>query len=293
MSRVALVTCRQLPEPDHDEELLLETLRAAGLEAELLAWDYEKADPASFDLCVPRSCWNYYRDPHAFLDFVERVGRTSRLLNPPQVVRWNLHKRYLRELEAGGVPIVPTAFLERGESADLAGVLAERGWEEVVVKPSVSAASFRTRRFAVAELEAAQAFLDLLLGERDVMVQRYMPGVEDPGERALVWIDGALTHAIQKRARFAEEAEEVSDALPISDAERALAERALGCVEEELLYARIDVVPGDAGEVMLSELELIEPSLFLKQSPEALARLVAAIGRAVRITRPRRRTGSR
>jgi hypothetical protein len=191
------------------------------------------------------------------------------------------------------VPIVPTAFLERGESADLAGVLAERGWEEVVVKPSVSAASFRTRRFAVAELEAAQAFLDLLLGERDVMVQRYMPGVEDPGERALVWIDGALTHAIQKRARFAEEAEEVSDALPISDAERALAERALGCVEEELLYARIDVVPGDAGEVMLSELELIEPSLFLKQSPEALARLVAAIGRAVRITRPRRRTGSR
>jgi len=282
VSRVALVTCRQLPEPDHDEELLLETLRGAGLEAELLAWDYEGADPGHFDLCVPRSCWNYYRDPQAFLAFVERADRLSRLLNPPEVLRWNLHKGYLRELEAAGVPIVPTVFLERGASPDLERMLAEREWAEVVIKPSVSAASFRTRRFSVDDLAEARAFLDRLLAERDVMVQRYMRGVEDPGERALVWIDGELTHAVQKRARFAVEAEEVSEALPISAAESGLAERAVAAVEGELLYARVDVVPDDDGEVLLSELELIEPSLFLKQSPQALARLVAAIGRAVR-----------
>lgn len=280
LSRIALVTCRQLPEPDHDEELLLEALRAAGMEAELLAWDYEGAEPERFDLCVPRSCWNYYRDPNAFLAFVERAGRLSRLLNPPGVVRWNLHKRYLLELEAVGVPIVPTVFAARGERPDLAALVGEREWECVVVKPAVSAASFRTRRFEASEMEPAQAFLDLLLAERDVMVQRYMPGFAEPGERALVWIDGEVTHAIRKSARFADDAERVSDALPVSRVERELAERALAIVEGELLYARVDVVPEESGELRLSELELIEPSLFLKQSPEALHRLVAAISRA-------------
>jgi hypothetical protein len=279
LSRIALVTCRQLPEPDHDEELLLEALHGAGHEAALLAWDYEGADPAEFDLCVPRSCWNYFREPPAFLAFVDRVERTSRMMNPPATVRWNFHKRYLAELEAAGVPIVPTAFLERGASVDLADLLADRGWSDVVVKPSVSAASFRTRRFSAGDLPDARAFLDLLLTERDALVQRYMESVEEEGERALVWIDGELTHAIRKTARFADQHEEVSEALPISKTDRAIAERALGCVAEELLYARVDVVRDAAGGWLLSELELIEPSLFLQQSPKALARLVAAIGR--------------
>lgn len=279
LSRVALVTCRQLPEPDHDEELLLEALRGAGHEAALLAWDYERAEPAQFDLCVPRSCWNYFRDPPAFLGFIDRVERTSRLMNPPPTVRWNLHKRYLLELQAADVPIVPTAFVERGARVDLAELLADRGWDDVVLKPSVSAASFRTRRFSAGDLADAQAFVDLLLAERDAMVQRYMESVEGEGERSLVWIDGELTHAIRKTARFADQHEEVSEALPISKADRAIAERALGCVAEELLYARVDVVRDAAGEWVLSELELIEPSLFLQQNPKALARLVAAIGR--------------
>lgn len=279
LSRIALVTCRQLPEPDHDEELLLEALRGVGHEAVLLAWDYEGADPAEFDLCVLRSCWNYFRDPPAFLSFIDRVERTSRLMNPPAAVRWNLHKRYLAELEAGGVPIVPTAFLERGASVELADLLADRGWDDIVIKPSVSAASFRTRRFAAGEGREAQAFLDLLLGERDMLVQRYMESVEEAGERALVWIDGELTHAIGKSARFADQHEEVSEALPISEEDRVFAARALGGRDEELLYARVDVVRDAAGDGVLSELELIEPSLFLKQKPRALERLVAAIGR--------------
>jgi glutathione synthase/RimK-type ligase-like ATP-grasp enzyme len=129
------------------------------------------------------------------------------------------------------------------------------------------------------ERRGGQAFLTALVRDRDAMVQRYMPAVEDSGERALVWIDGEITHAVQKLPRFADGVERVSGALELTAQERELASRVLGCVKGELLYARVDVVGDGEGGVLVSELELIEPSLFLLQSPEALARLVKAIGR--------------
>jgi glutathione synthase/RimK-type ligase-like ATP-grasp enzyme len=111
------------------------------------------------------------------------------------------------------------------------------------------------------------------------MVQRHTPGFEDPGERALVWIDGELTHAVRKSPRFEGGAEQVSEALPLSREERALAEKAIARVEGELLYARVDVVADADGTLLVSELELMEPSLFLLQNPPALERFVRAIAR--------------
>ena len=230
-----------LPEPDPDQEPLLGALWEAGLAAELLAWDDPGAPrPGAFELCVLRSSWNYFRAPEAFLAWCAEAAGASRLLNPLPLVRWNLHKRYLLELEAAGVPVVPTVLLERGAAADLAGLTAERGWDDLVVKPAVSAASYLTRRFRPGEAPAGQAFLAALLAERDALVQPYLPAAEGSGERALVFIDGALSHAVRKSPRLSGDDERVS------------------------------------------ELELIEPSLFLVQSPPALERLVRAIVRNVR-----------
>jgi hypothetical protein len=276
-----------LPEPDPDQEPLLAALRGAGLRAELLAWDDPAARrPGAFDLCVLRSCWNYFQEPEAFLAWCAEADRTSRLLNPLPVVRWNLHKRYLLELEAAGVPVVPTLLLERGTAADLPGLIAARGWDNVVVKPAVSAASFLTRRIRPGEATAGQDFLAALLAERDALVQPYLPAAEGPGERALVFIDGALSHAVRKSPRLAGEDERVSEAVPIAPAEREVAERAMAVgrarVGLPLLYGRVDLLADEAGALRVSELELIEPSLFLVQSPPALERLVRAIVREVR-----------
>jgi hypothetical protein len=280
MKRIALVTCRVLPEPDPDQDLLLDALRRASMDARMLAWDDPAGDPGAYDLCVMRSCWDYYRDPDAFLAWVATAARDSRLLNSEAVVHWNIHKRYLARLESAGVPIIPTAWFARGERVDMEAVIDEKGWDDIVVKPAVSAASFRTRRFGRDDLSGAQAFVDALLSERDAMAQQYIPGFETTAERALVWIDGQFTHAVCKHPRFDGEDERVSEALPISDEERALGERALGCVETDLLYARVDVVDHD-GKPVVSEFELIEPSLFLLQYPPALDRLVSGIGAVV------------
>jgi hypothetical protein len=273
-----------LPEPDPDQETLLGALREAGLAAAMLAWDDPGAPrPGAFDLCVLRSCWNYFRAPEAFLAWCAEADRTSRLLNPLSVVRWNLHKRYLLELEAAGVPVVPTVFLERGAPADLPALLGERGWDDVVVKPAVSAASFRTRRFRPGEAAAGQELLAALLTERDALVQPYLPSAELSGERALVWIDGELGHAVRKSPRLAGDDERVSAAVAIAPAEREVAERAMAAgrarVGLPFLYGRVDLLSDEAGTLRVSELELIEPSLFLVQSPPALERLVRAIVR--------------
>jgi hypothetical protein len=277
MKSVAIVTCRVLPEPDPDQELLLDAIREAGLHAGLLPWDDPASDPASRDLCVMRSCWNYYEDPAAFLSWTEIAARRSRLFNAAGTVRWNHHKSYLAELERAGVPIIPTVWFRRGDSADLSDVMEKQGWNDVVVKPAVSASSFRTERFSDRTVEPGNRFLSALLGERDAMVQKYMTAVEGEGEQAIVWIDGAFTHAVRKSPRFSDGVEQVSEALPVAHEAAVVARKALACVNEKLLYARVDLVRDNSGKYVLSELELIEPSLFLLQFPPALERLVKGI----------------
>jgi glutathione synthase/RimK-type ligase-like ATP-grasp enzyme len=276
--RVLLATCLELPEPDPDQRLLQEALATRGIEARYAAWDDPRETWTGADLIVIRSTWNYYLRPDDFLDWAERASRAAPLLNSLDVLFWNHDKRYLLELEHQGVPIVPTVRLPRGASVALPRLAVERAWREIVIKPAVSAASFRTARFAEHNWKDAEAHLAGLLSERDVLVQEYLPSVETHRERALVWIDGAFTHAVRKSPRLMKEAEDVSEAVPIAEEERVVGEKALSGVSTgKLLYARVDLVRDAMGHPRVMELELIEPSLFLLQHPPALERFAAAI----------------
>ncbi len=284
--RLALATCATLPEPDPDNAPLRAALAANGIDAAHLAWDAaDSPNWRAFDAVLLRSTWNYYEDAPRFLRWCESAASATRLLNPLPAVRWNIHKQYLLELEARGIPIAPTELLRRGEAPDLTAILLRRGWSDVVIKPAISAASFETRRFSNTHAPEAHAFLAAHLAERDMLVQQFLPGVETTGERALIWIDGELTHAIRKNPRFAGGVEQVSpEALDPTPAERDLAAQTLAAAPipaRDLLYARIDVFPGPKGEPLLSELELIEPSLYFPQRPAALQRFVAAVTRRV------------
>jgi len=274
---VLLATCRELPEPDPDDRLLVSALQERGIQAQYAAWD----DPNQrweADLIVLRSTWNYYLNPTQFLEWAEYAGRAAALLNPLDVIFWNHDKRYLLELEHLGVPIVPTRRIVRGGTTSLDDVLHETGWQDVVVKPAISAASYRTRRFQSRSSAAGNQHLAMLLKDGDALVQEYMPAVELHGERSLIWIDGAFTHAVRKAPRLAGGAEDVSEAVPIGAKERDLGRAALAGFEPgKLLYARVDMVPDRAEQPRLMELELIEPSLFFLQSPPALERFAAAI----------------
>jgi len=277
--RIAIVTCKDLPEPDPDQSPLLTALAHAGQDAQLLPWDDLAADPAPFDLCLLRSTWNYCHEPERFLDWIDHAANVSNLLNPPDVVRWNIHKKYLTKLADQGVPIVPTHWLQRGDTASLQSVMEQHGWDDVVVKPAISAASFLTKRFAKNDVVQGASFLADLLTQRDMMVQKFMPEVDTTGELSITWIDGRFTHAIRKAPRFDDADENVSGAREIVPVELAAAARALAGFENQCLYARVDFIGDPEQGLLLSELELIEPSLFLIQHQPALERLVSALAR--------------
>jgi len=279
--RVALVSCASIPEPDVDEQLMLDLLRSANIDAEVVSWDDDSVDWSGFGLCVLRSTWNYHEQPERFLDWAEGVARVTALQNPVEVIRWNVHKGYLDKLAAEGIPVVPTEIVSKGRAASLQSVLDKQGWDDVVVKPCISAGSANTRRFARDQLDEGEAFLRELLGAKDVMIQPYLKSVETGGERAAVMIGGKLTHAIEKSPRFAADEEQVSSELPVSEAERGLLDRVMGNLPAEVLYARLDTMIDNEGEIVISEVEVIEPSLFLLQSEAAQDAFVDAIQSAL------------
>jgi hypothetical protein len=270
-ARVALVTCREFPELDEDDQLL----RAALPEAEPVVWDDEGADWSAFDLVVLREPWDYVERYDRFLAWCESVG--ERLLNPVEVIRWNTDKRYLADLDAAGLRVVPTTFLEPG-----APVVLPDG--PCVVKPVVSAGSRDTARHdhPAPATEHAQR----LLGDgRAVMVQPYVAEIDEQGETALLYFEGEFSHAIRKapiltggaadvQGLFAPESIEPREPRPeeraLGDAVVAEAQRRFG----KLLYTRVDVIGTDP---MVLELELTEPSLFFLHDDGAAERYAAAI----------------
>jgi len=278
--RVALVTCTAMPEPDPDRGPLADALADAGVDATWVAWnDGLPLDGwAGYDLAVLRATWDYHLEIDRFLTWVSEVSTRVPLLNPAEVVRANAHKSYLTALAARGVATVPTLLISRDRPARVAELATDRGWRDLVIKPAVSGGSFRTWR-VTADAPDAEARLAAVLAGGDALVQPYVHDVDAAGERALVWIDGAFTHAVRKSPRFTGDDERVTGPLPIADDERAVATAALAPIAERLLYARVDLCRDASGRPQVMELELIEPSLFLLQHPPALARLVRAITR--------------
>ena len=285
---VALVTARAARGLDADLPVLLAAFAAAGAHAEIADWDDAAVDWGRFDLALLRSAWDYTERLPQFLAWVERTAGLTLLLNPPPVVRWNSDKHYLRELAAGEVPVVPTTFVDAGAEPRpvLEAFLARHSCAGVVVKPAVGAGSRDARRHERAATGEMLAHLQpLLAAGRSMMLQPYLERVDRDGETALVFIEGAFSHAIRKgpllpagapatAALFAPE--KISPRVPAT-AELEVARRAVAQVPfGQLLYARVDLIRDAAGQPRVLELELTEPSLFISHAPGSEERFAAA-----------------
>ncbi len=294
--RVALATAARVPNLTADDRVLLDELQSRGVVAEPMVWD-APCDWNRFDAAIIRSCWDSHLKRDAFLAWVAHLTNIGvYLFNAAPLISWNMDKRYLRELSAHGVAVVPTEWAGSDVGDDLVPqlvpqlapqlheVLSANGWTEAVVKPAISAGAYETWRTTRASAASDQTRLDALLNGNvgAVMIQPFMDEVVEQGEWSLIFVAGSFSHAVLKRPatgdfRVQETHGGSTDAVEapvrlIDDAAAALsaAADATGMLPHDVLYARVDgIVQND--RLVLMELECVEPTLFFEYAPNAAA----------------------
>jgi hypothetical protein len=280
--RVALVTCAAYPNLFEDDLLLAGALEQLGISALPAVWSDAAVDWASFAAVVIRTPWDYFERAAEFRAWLDaRIASRVLMCNAGDILDWNYDKRYLQDLEAAGVPLVPTLCIGRGEQADVAALARARGWNEIVVKPTIAGGAYRTYRFFVQNAAAYAKEIDDTLADRGVLVQPFLPEILSGGELSMLFFDGVYSHAVCKRPRpgdyrvqfqFGGTTESV-------EIEPALVAQARACVlaaPSLPVYARVDGVVKD-GRFLLMELEAFEPLMFLASHPEAPGRFARAL----------------
>ena len=286
---IALVTCESLaqyaaPNVDDEDSLLTRYLRGQGHHVEPRVWSNPAVDWLRYDAVVLKSPWDYFDrvgEFYAWLDRLEALG--VRLLNPISTVRWNADKKYLLDMERAGVRIVPTHWLERGRQVEAHALFEQLGHDELVVKPAVSGGAKNTFVLTRQESAIRQPQLTELLQHEDFLVQPFQPQIQEEGEWSLVYLGGEFSHCVLKTPKSGDfrvqhylgggiEPREAPAHLRQA-ADRIVQQFAPGC-----LYARVDGIDQD-GELLLMELELIEPFLYLASAEGSLARYEQALRR--------------
>jgi glutathione synthase/RimK-type ligase-like ATP-grasp enzyme len=273
ISTLAWVTTRDARGHDEDEPPALAALARRGVTTEIVDWDDPAVDWAGFDRVVLRSAWDYPQRLEEFLTWVDRVAAVTDLVNPPATVRWSLDKRYLAELERAGLPITPTAFVEPGSVASLP-------IGRFVVKPAVGAGSRDAASYDDDQHDLAHAHIARLhaMGST-VLVQPFLESVATDGEWPMVFVDGRFSHAASKRVSLPRAgsvedlfAAETNAPHVATDEQVQVAQAVMDLVSARLgtpTYGRVDLVRDDSGRSCVLELELAEPSLFLRYADDA------------------------
>ena len=269
-----------------DDELLADALRELDLSAVRVDWSRPDIDWSRFRRAVFRTTWDYFHRFDEFTAWLDRVEGETQLCNEPSIIRWNIDKHYLADLEAKGIAIVPCRFVERGSEAPLPALLAEAGWAEAIVKPCVSGGArhtYRVNRGNAAELEP---IVRQLLATESLILQPFQDDILRNGEDTLMVLNGRFTHAVRKMAKAGDfrvqddHGGTVHDHEP-TQAQIELAERAMAACDPAPVYGRVDMVRDNEGRMAVMEVELVEPELWLRHHPPAARAMAAGIAKGM------------
>jgi glutathione synthase/RimK-type ligase-like ATP-grasp enzyme len=269
--RIGFVTAEHCPELTSDDRLAAEALEARGASVTAVVWSRQPRPPV--DALVVRSAWDYHQRAGEFAQWLADLEREDvKVWNPVPVLRWNMDKRYLRDLEQAGIPAAATEWVEP-DSPPLAELLQSCDWDDVVVKPAISASGWRTFRSNRARAGADEAaFREALTGGL-VLVQPFVPQIAHEGEWSLIYLGGRFSHAALKQPSPGgflvqpQHGGSIEPAIPTATMVQA-AERARAAAPGSTLYARVDGAR-QGRHLILMELELLEPQLFFEFRPQA------------------------
>ncbi len=269
-------TNRRLDAYEHDREVAVLGPAMAALGGEMVEVDWRVCDPSRFDLAFIRTTWDYVDRQDEFLDFLDLANKLTKVVNDPELIRWNLSKRYLLSLINGGLPVIPSYFTE--VEVRLSYVFDALSCDELVLKPVIGAGGFgqsRVRREDCGDLTMPPG----------QFAQPLIPEIETWGEVSMIFIDGQFCHAVRKVPAAGEYRIQVihggSEVAYVPGAQEiATAQAFIDALPVPALAARVDLVPHQ-GQLLLMELEVIEPHLFPTFGPDLGPRLAAACARLI------------
>lgn len=265
---------------EHDQQMaaLVAALRP-GEQVTDIDWQAPLDAFAGFDAVLIGTPWDYWDNREAFLTKLDAIEALGVLVcNAPDVVRWNIDKGYLGELGSRGVATIPTLLLDNPGRDEIIAAFDHFGCDRVIAKRRVGAGAEGQFDFTRESPPAA----DWRMGHA-ALVQPFLPGIVEEGEHSLIFIDGAFSHGLIKRPAPGDYRVQSlyggwDTAVTPAAADLAAAQAVIaGLPFPAPLYARIDLVRGPEGSLLLMEAELIEPFLYPLQGPELGPRLLAAL----------------
>jgi glutathione synthase/RimK-type ligase-like ATP-grasp enzyme len=291
MTEIALLTAANLVSGAIDRrsdaylfDVQLEILRAGfapeGLTLTPVKWTDPEMDWRRYGAVLVNCAWDYQDRHEEFLTTLDRIaGLGVPVFNDPATVRWNIRKTYLREIEARGIPVIPTLWPEAPVAADIAEAMRVFGVDDVVLKRQVGGGARAQVKYSRGNLPEAGPVMD-----RPGMIQPFVAAIASEGEFSFLFVDGEFSHVLVKRPkagdyRIQEAYGGKSQAIDPAPKDRAAAQAVMDVLATTPLYARVDMVRGGDGGLMLMELEVLEPYLYPKDGPQIGAMLGKALAR--------------
>ncbi len=265
-----------------EDRLLRTELESRSLTVRRVDWADPQFDWSSAKAVIFRTPWDYFENFPKFSGWLDHVKTKTRLINPIELIRWNIDKHYLNDLSGKGIRIPPTLFIEPGSKETLAHLLSSAGWDEAVVKPAIAGGARHTYRITRRNCEEHEEIFQELIRSESMLIQPFLQNIITQGEVSLMVMNGTFTHSIIKRAipgdfRVQDDFGGTVHPYDASDEERRFAERVVRACDPLPLYARVDVINDDSGTPVVSELEIIEPELWFRFHPPAASKLAGAV----------------
>lgn len=298
MTEIALLIAANLASeaPDrradaHLFDVQLEILRRGfaphGLSLTPVAWSDPGADWRRFGAVMVNTAWDYQDRHEDFLSVLDRIaGMGVPVFNDPKTVRWNIRKTYLREIESKGIAVIPTLWPEAPTMADVAEAMRVFGADDVVLKRQVGGGARAQMRYSRGDVlgDMGASIMATPVMDRPGMIQPFVPAIASEGEFSFLFVDGEFSHVVLKRPksgdyRIQEAYGGKSMTIEAAAADRAAAQAVLDVLDAMPLYARVDMVRGANGGLILMELEVLEPYLFPEDGPQVGAMLGKALAR--------------
>ncbi|MBS1559009.1 MAG: hypothetical protein JST69_09825 [Bacteroidetes bacterium] len=266
---------------NHNEDAeLLAFLRKKGLNLTPVIWNEEDTDWANFDLIILKSPWDYHEKIHAFRAWLERLKKLKiKVLNPVDVVKWNSHKSYLKDISDKGFAVIASKYLTK-DSLVNDRLFTHFDSDELVVKPCVSAGAKNTIILNRNTITEKSKLIESLLKQEDFIVQPFVKEITE-GEWSFVFFKGKYSHCLLKKAKPGDFRVQhyLGGSISYPQPHTKHIEQAEAYVKTfapETLYARVDGVLV-RGDFALMELELIEPYLFLRSDEKLFENYYTAL----------------